>query len=314
MKEKPVDFKQRTLKEPVGCTGLGLHSGEKVKINIKPAPCGTGIRFLRTDLSQYSFIDARFDNVFDTTLATSIGANGCRVSTIEHLMAAFYGLGIDNAQVELDGPEVPIMDGSSAPFVYLLKSAGIEEQKEPKRFIVVKKSFKLDDGKRSIRVYPSNELKISYMIDFQHPMLRNQEYELSFSGGDFIREISRARTFGFLKDVQTLKDNGFAKGGSLDNAVVIDDFRILNEDGLRYEDEFVRHKSLDFIGDLSLSQAPVIGHFVVKKSGHFLNQKMLTNLMASKKHWKMLTFVTPEECTRNSLSIPAYGLPELAPI
>jgi len=293
---------------------LGLHSGEKVKINIKPAPSGTGIRFLRTDLSEHSFIDARFDNVFDTTLATSIGSNGCRVSTIEHLMAAFYGLGIDNAQVELDGPEVPIMDGSSAPFVYLLKSAGIAEQKEPKRFIVVKKSFKLDDGQRSIRVVPSNELKISYMIDFQHPMLRNQEYELSFSGGDFIREISRARTFGFLKDVQTLKENGFAKGGSLDNAVVIDDFRILNEDGLRYQDEFVRHKILDFIGDLSLSQSPVIGHFIVKKSGHFLNQKMLTNLMASKKHWKIMTFGTPEECTRNSLSIPAFGLPEFAPV
>ena len=168
-------------------------------------------------------------------------------------------------------------------------------------------------GNGLFRVYPSNELKISYMIDFQHPMLRNQEYELSFSGSDFIREISRARTFGFLKDVQTLKENGLAKGGSLDNAVVIDDFRILNEDGLRYKDEFVRHKILDFIGDLSLSQSPVIGHFVVKKSGHFLNQKMLTNLMASKKHWKVLTFGTPEECTRNSLSIPAFGLPELAP-
>ncbi len=309
-----MNFKQRTLKTDVGCTGLGLHSGEKVKITVRPASCGTGIRFVRTDLPGNSYVDARFDNVFDTTLATSIGSNGCRVSTIEHLMAAFYGLGIDNARVELDGPEVPIMDGSSAPFVYLLKSAGIEEQKDPKQFIVVKKPFKLDDGNRSIRVYPSNELKISYMIDFQHPLLRNQEYELCFSGGDFIREISRARTFGFLKDVQTLKANGFAKGGSLDNAVVIDDFRILNEDGLRYKDEFVRHKILDFIGDLSLSQVPVIGHFVVKKSGHFLNQKMLTKLMASKKHWKVLTFVSPEECRRNSLSIPAFGLPELVPI
>ena len=309
-----MDFKQRTLKDEVGCTGLGLHSGEKIKIHIRPARPNTGIRFVRTDLPDSACIDARFDNVFDTTLATSIGSNGSRVSTIEHLMAAFYGLGIDNATVELDGPEVPIMDGSSAPFVYLLKSAGIEEQSEPKRFIVVKKPFKLDDGQRSIRVYPSKELKISYMIDFQHPMLRNQEYELRFSGDDFIREISRARTFGFLKDVQTLKENGLAKGGSLDNAVVIDDFRILNEDGLRYKDEFVRHKILDFIGDLSLSQSPVIGHFVVKKSGHFLNQKMLTKLMQSKKHWKILTFVTPEECKRNSLTIPAFGLPELAPV
>ena len=197
-------------------------------------------------------------------------------------MAALYGLGIDNAQIELDGPEVPIMDGSAAPFVYLLKSGGIREQQQPKEFILIKKPFKVDDGLRSISVYPSKELKISYMIDFEHPLLRNQEYELRFSGGDFIREISRARTFGFLKDVQTLKANGLAKGGSLDNAVVIDDFRILNEDGLRYPDEFVRHKILDFIGDLSLSQSPVIGHFVVKKSGHYLNQQMLTHLMASK--------------------------------
>lgn len=312
--EKSVDYKQRTLKNPVGCTGLGLHSGEKIRIQINPAPSGTGIRFVRTDLPQHSHIAARFDNVFDTTLATTIGSNGCHVSTVEHLMAALYGLGIDNAQIELDGPEVPIMDGSAAPFVYLLKSGGIREQQQPKEFILIKKPFKVDDGLRSISVYPSKELKISYMIDFEHPLLRNQEYELRFSGGDFIREISRARTFGFLKDVQTLKANGLAKGGSLDNAVVIDDFRILNEDGLRYPDEFVRHKILDFIGDLSLSQSPVIGHFVVKKSGHYLNQQMLTHLMASKKHWKVLTFVSPEECTENRISIPAFGMPELASV
>jgi len=213
------------LKDEIGCTGIGLHSGEKIRINIRPAPCDTGIRFVRTDLSGHPIIEARFDNVFDTTLATSIGFNGCRVSTIEHLMAAFYGLGIDNAVVELDGPEVPIMDGSAAPFVYLLKSAGIKEQRDPKRFIVIKKAFKIDDGNRSICVYPSKELKINYMIDFQHPLLRNQEFELHFSGGDFVREISKARTFGFLKDVETLKANGLARGGSLDNAVVIDDFR-----------------------------------------------------------------------------------------
>jgi len=228
-------------------------------------------------------------------------------------MAAFYGLGIDNAVVELDGPEVPIMDGSSAPFVFLLKSAGIREQKAPKQFIVVKKALKLDDGNRSIRVFPSKELKITYMIDFQHPLLRNQEYELRFSGGDFVREISRARTFGFLRDVETLKANGLAKGGSLDNAVVIDDFRIINEDGLRFEDEFVRHKILDFIGDLSLIQFPIIGHFVVKKSGHFLNQQMLTKLMKSKKHWKVFSFVNAEECSKNSLRLPAFGTPEFAP-
>jgi len=307
-----VDYRQRTLREEIGCTGIGLHSGEMIKINIKPASCNTGIRFVRTDMPSQPAIDACFSNVSDTTLATSIGVNGCRVSTVEHLMAAFYGLGIDNAVVEIDGPEVPIMDGSSAPFVFLVKSAGIREQKDPKRFIVIKKSFKVDDGNRSISVYPSRELKISYTIDFQHPLLRNQEFELHFSGGDFVREISKARTFGFLKDVQALKANGLARGGSLDNAVVIDDFRIINEDGLRFKDEFVRHKVLDFIGDLSLVQSPVIGHFVVKKSGHFLNQQMLTSLMQSKRHWKECTFVSQEDCSRNRVRIPAFGLSEPA--
>jgi len=313
MKEIIVDYRQRTLKGEIGCTGIGLHTGKKVRINIRPAPCDTGIRFVRTDLEGHPMIEARFDNVLDTTLATSIGLNGYRIGTIEHLMASFYGLGIDNAVVELDGPEVPIMDGSSAPFVFLLKSAGIKEQKAPKQFIVVKKALKLDDGSRSICVYPSKELRITYMIDFQHPLLRNQEYELRFSGGDFVREISRARTFGFLRDVEALKANGLAKGGSLDNAVVIDDFRILNEDGLRFQDEFVRHKILDFIGDLSLIQFPIIGHFVVMKSGHFLNQQMLAMLMQSKRHWKVYSFVTAEECSKNSIRIPAFGVPEFVP-
>jgi UDP-3-O-[3-hydroxymyristoyl] N-acetylglucosamine deacetylase len=310
VEEKELDYRQRTLNNETGCTGIGLHTGKKIKINIKPAPCDTGIRFVRTDLPENPMVEARFDNVFDTTLATTIGLNGCKVSTIEHLMAAFYGLGIDNAVVTLDGPEVPIMDGSSAPFVLLIKSGGIKEQKKLKKFIVVKKPFTVDDGNRSISVYPAKELRINYMIDFQHPLLRNQTFDLSFSGGQFVHEISRARTFGFLRDVQTLKDNGLARGGSLDNAVVIDDFRILNEDGLRYEDEFVRHKILDFIGDLSLVQFPVIGHFVVKKSGHFLNQQMLAKLMQSKKYWKVFSFKSPEECTKSAVSIPAFGFPE----
>lgn len=253
-------------------------------------------------------IEARFENVVDTNLATTIGFNGCKVFTIEHLMAAFFGLGIDNAVVELDGPEVPIMDGSSAPFVFLIKSAGIKEQKDPKRFIIIKRPFKLGDGNRSVAIYPSKELKISYTIDFKHPLLRDQKYELAFSGKDFAREISMARTFGFLRDVDTLKENGLAKGGSLDNAVVIDDFRIINEDGLRFEDEFVRHKILDFIGDLSIIGAPIIGHFVVEKSGHFLNQHLLRRLMESKEHWEELTFRSPEECTENVVKIPAFGM------
>lgn len=302
-----MDYKQRTLINEVGCTGIGLHTGEKVKINIRPAPADSGIKFIRTDLKGHPEVEVRFDNVFDTTLATTIGTNGCKVSTIEHLMAAFFGLGIDNAVVELDGPEVPIMDGSAAPFVFLIKSGDVREQKSPKQFIVIKKPFKVDDGNRSVCIYPSKELKITYMIDFQHPLLRNQEYELNFSGRDFVREISTARTFGFMKDVETLKKNGFARGGSLDNAVVIDDFRIINEDGLRFDDEFVRHKILDFIGDISIVGSPIIGHFVVKKSGHFLNQHMLRKLMESKKHWKVMTFKTPEECTKTNVTIPAFG-------
>jgi len=302
-----VDYKQRTLMNEVGCTGIGLHTGEKVKINLRPAPANSGIKFVRTDLKGRPEVEVGFNNVFDTTLATTIGTNGCKVSTIEHLMAAFFGLGIDNAVVELDGPEVPIMDGSAAPFVFLIKSGDIREQKSPKQFIVIKKPFKVDDGNRSVSIYPSKELKITYMIDFQHPLLRNQEYELTFSGRDFVREISTARTFGFLKDVETLKKNGLARGGSLDNAVVIDDFRIINEDGLRFDDEFVRHKILDFIGDISIVGSPIIGHFVVKKSGHFLNQHMLRKLMESKKHWKVMTFKTPEECTETNVTIPAFG-------
>jgi len=302
-----VDYKQRTLMHEVGCTGIGLHTGEKVKINLRPAPANSGIKFVRTDLKGRPEVEVRFDNVFDTTLATTIGTNGCKVSTIEHLMAAFFGLGIDNAVVELDGPEVPIMDGSAAPFVFLIKSGDVREQKSPKQFIVIKKPFKVDDGNRSVCIYPSKELKITYMIDFQHPLLRNQEYELTFSGRDFVREISTARTFGFMKDVETLKKNGFARGGSLDNAVVIDDFRIINEDGLRFDNEFVRHKILDFIGDISIVGSPIIGHFVVKKSGHFLNQHMLRKLMESKKHWKAMTFKTPEECTKTNVTIPAFG-------
>jgi UDP-3-O-[3-hydroxymyristoyl] N-acetylglucosamine deacetylase len=228
-------------------------------------------------------------------------------------MAAFFGLGIDNVLVEINGPEIPIMDGSAAPFVFLIKSAGIREQKISKKFIVIKNPFEVVDGNKSVGIYPSTELKISYMIDFQHPMLRNQEYELAFSGKDFVREISRARTFGFLKDVEMLKENGFAKGGSLDNAIVIDDFRILNEDGLRFKDEFVRHKILDFVGDLAIIGSPIIGHFVVRRSGHFLNQYMLKEMMGAQNCWENLTLESPEARSDPSVRIPAFGVPDLVP-
>lgn len=311
-KDFGVENRQRTLKREVGCTGIGLHSGQRVHICLKPAPVDTGIKFVRKDLPGCPSVDARFENVVDTTLATTIGCNGCTVSTVEHLMAALFGLGLDNAIIELDGPEVPIMDGSAAPFVFLIKSAGILVQEKAKTFIVIQKPFEVKDGSRSVHILPSKKLKISYEIHFQHPLLKNQTYEFSFSTKNFTEEISKARTFGFLKDVETLKQNGLAKGGSLDNAIVVDEFKILNEDGLRYQDEFVRHKILDFIGDLSIVGAPIIGHFKVKKSGHFLNQHMLKKLMKSKRHW---TLVTPDSGVQSfdrAVEIPSFPLPDSA--
>ncbi len=308
-----MDYRQRTVKKEVECAGVGLHCGKMIKMRIKPAPADAGITFVRTDVKGFPAIKATYENVTETTLATTIGNNGCRVGTIEHLMAAFFGLGIDNAVVEIDGPEVPIMDGSAAPFVFLLRSAGVELQDKTKKFMIIQRPFSLKDGNRSVTISPSRELKITYTIDFDHPLLRNQTYEMVFSSKDFIREISRARTFGFLKDVQALKQAGLAKGGSLDNAIVVDDFKILNQDGLRYEDEFVRHKILDFIGDLSILGVPVIGHFKVERSGHFLNQEMLRSLVNSKKHWKFISFdpLHPEAQPQNSaLSVPAFALPE----
>ncbi|MEW6668770.1 MAG: UDP-3-O-acyl-N-acetylglucosamine deacetylase [Thermodesulfobacteriota bacterium] len=302
-----MDFKQRTIRKEASCTGIGLHSGQKVLLTIKPAPPDHGIRFVRKDLSGRSIVAACFENVVDTRLCTTIGQNGTRVSTIEHLMAAFFGLGIDNARVELEGPEVPIMDGSSAPFVFLLRSAGICEQKAPKKFLVIQKPFEVREGGRSVQLRPAKELKISYTIDFTHPLLRDQHFELHFSGRDFIQEISRARTFGFLKDIQMLRENGLAMGGSLDNAIVIDDFRVLNEDGLRYRDEFVRHKILDFLGDLAILGCPVIGHFVVHKSGHALNQAVLRSLMARKNTWQEVTFQSPQECLEGRIKLPVFA-------
>ena len=307
-----MDYRQRTLSSEVGCTGIGLHSGERVHITLKPAPVDTGIKFVRKDLPGSPVIEAKFENVIDTTLATTIGRNGCRVSTIEHLMAALFGLGIDNAVVELDGPEVPIMDGSAAPFVFLIKSAGIRDQEKPKNFIIVRKPFNVKNGNRSVEILPSKELKITYEISFDHPLLKSQAYELTFSSRNFTKEISKARTFGFLKDVETLKQNGLARGGSLDNAIVVDEFRVLNEDGLRYDDEFVRHKILDFLSDLSIVGAPIIGHFKVKKSGHFLNQYMLKKLMESKKHWKLVNLGAEVKPTDQSVKMPSFALPDSA--
>jgi len=305
-----MDLRQRTVASEISCTGIGLHSGEKLKLTIKPTPPDSGITFERVDISPCSIVKASFDNVIGTNMATTIGFNGYSVSTVEHIMAAFFGMGIDNALVQIDGGEVPIMDGSSAPFVFLLKNAGVTVQNSNKKFLVVKKPVKVEDGNRSVHLYPSNELKITYKIDFNHPLIKDQTYELSFSQSSFIQEISKARTFGFLKDVETLQNNGLAQGGSLDNAIVVDEFRVLNEDGLRYKDEFVRHKILDFIGDLAIIGHIPIGHFVVERSGHTLNQQLLRKFMAQEKYWEVVRFKNREECSR--VKIPSFGALDLA--
>ena len=305
-----MDLRQRTVASEISCTGIGLHSGKKLKLTIKPTPPDSGITFERVDISPCSIVKASFDNVIGTNMATTIGFNGYSVSTVEHIMAAFFGMGIDNALVQIDGGEVPIMDGSSAPFVFLLKNAGVTVQNSNKKFLVVKKPVKVEDGNRSVHLYPSNELKITYKIDFNHPLIKDQTYELSFSQSSFIQEISRARTFGFLKDVETLQNNGLAQGGSLDNAIVVDEFRVLNEDGLRYKDEFVRHKILDFIGDLAIIGHIPIGHFVVERSGHTLNQQLLRKFMAQEKYWEVVRFKNRQEC--GGVKIPSFGALDLA--
>jgi len=308
-----MDLRQRTVAEEISCTGIGLHSGKKVKLTVKPAPPNSGIAFERVDISPNCRVKASFDNVVKTNMATTIGFNGYCVSTIEHLMAAFFGMGIDNALVQIDGEEVPIMDGSSAPFVFLLKDAGITIQNNYKRFFLVKKSIKVKDGNRSVYLYPSNELKITYKIDFDHPLIKDQAYEISFSQPTFIQEISKARTFGFLRDVQTLRNNGLAKGGSLDNAIVMDEFRVLNKDGLRYKNEFVRHKILDFIGDLAILGPIIIGHFVAERSGHSLNQRLLRKFMAQEDYCEVVRFKDKEECGKAKAKIPSFSALDSVP-
>jgi UDP-3-O-[3-hydroxymyristoyl] N-acetylglucosamine deacetylase len=259
---------QTTLKDPVICSGIGLHSGLPAHMTIRPAVPDTGIVFIRRDVEKKVRIRAHIDNVVDATLATTIAQEGVKVSTVEHLMAAFAGVGVDNAEVELDAPEVPIMDGSSGPFNALLKNAGVRVQDRSKKFIIVRHPVTVTEGDRQATFLPSNDFKLSYTIDFRHPLISNQFYLIQISNGNFEREICRARTFGFLREYETLKSKGFARGGSLENAVVVGDSGILNEGGLRFADEFVRHKILDSIGDLWLMGAQVIGHFIGYKSGH----------------------------------------------
>jgi UDP-3-O-[3-hydroxymyristoyl] N-acetylglucosamine deacetylase len=303
---------QRTIRREVQCTGIGLHSGEKVNLKLKPADPDTGICFVRADLPHKPRIQATLDNVIDTRLATSIGVGEAKVCTIEHLMAAIVGMGIDNVEVEVDAPEIPIMDGSAAPFIFLLKSAEFRNQRKLKSFILIKKPLSVTEGDKKVTLYPSNCLKISYFIDFDHPLLKEQHFQLIHSVRSFEREISRARTFGFLQEVEHLKKNGLALGGSLDNAVVIGDFRVLNEEGLRYKDEFVRHKILDFIGDMSLLGKPIIGHFVAHKSGHTLNHALLAAMKNALQHWEVVQFPTYAQYEKKRLQPSSLTLPSPA--
>ncbi len=275
-------FNQRTLKEAISCQGIGLHTGLPVTLKLRPAAAGHGIRFVRTDLARPVEIPAHADYVVDTSLATTLGRDGVKVGTVEHLLAALAGLGVDNLRIELDGPEVPIMDGSAAPFVYLVKTAGIRVQDEPKSFLVIKKAVSVTDGDKEATFSPASRFKIDCVIDFKHPLISDQQFEMEFSDHTFAREVSRARTFGFLRDVEMLKKVGLAKGGSLENAIVVDEFSILNPDGLRFPDEFVRHKTLDALGDVSLFGYPVIGHLKVHKGGHALNHKLVQRVLADK--------------------------------
>jgi len=273
-----------------------MHSGEKVNLCVKPAPINHGIKFIRIDLPDSPCISAHFNMVVDTSLATVIGYNGFIVSTIEHLMASFAGLSIDNALVELDTHEVPIMDGSAGPFTSLIISAGITEQTSPKYFFVIKKPIELkqSDGK-SVGVYPSDTFKITCTIDYEHPLVKKQSYTVDITDLAFEREICRARTFGFIQDMEYLKRYGFARGGSLDNAIVICENEILNNEGLRYKDEFVRHKILDCIGDFSLLGMPILGHVIANKSGHSFNHAFLNKLLEQKEAWETSTLLDKDK-------------------
>ncbi len=284
---------QRTLKNTIRAAGVGLHSGEKVYLTLKPAPVNTGIVFRRVDLDPVVDIPAHAMNVGETTLSTTLAVGGTKIDTVEHLLSAMAGLGIDNAVVEVSAREVPIMDGSSGPFVFLLQSAGLKEQNEPKRFIRIKKKVAVQDGDKTAAFVPYEGFKVSFEIDFDHPVLKKsvQKASLDFSSTSYVKEVSRARTFGFTKDLEYMRSKNLARGGSVKNAIVVDDYRVLNEDGLRYDDEFVKHKILDAVGDLYLLGHSLIGEYIGYKSGHGLNNHLLRELLNQDDAWEFVEFL-----------------------
>jgi UDP-3-O-[3-hydroxymyristoyl] N-acetylglucosamine deacetylase len=300
---------QRTLKKEINCFSVGLHTGRKVNMKIKPAPVDTGIIFVRTDLPDAQPIHANYNNVCDTTLATTLGSNGVTVSTVEHLLSAFSGMGVDNAIIELDSFEVPIMDGSAFYFVNMLKEVGTHMQKKNKKLLIIKKPVSVTEGDASAMFLPADEFKITYEIDFKHPIIGNQSYSMIFSDEKYEKEICAAQTFGFLKDLEFLQAKGLALGGSLKNAIVLDDKKIINKEGLRIPDVFVKHKILDAIGDLFLLGMPIIGHFMAYKSGHRLNNLLLKELMRKKDCWEIVSCINKEEVHKlNYLKIPSFRI------
>ena len=285
-------IKQRTLKNVIRATGVGLHTGKKVYLTLRPAPINKGIIFRRVDLDPVVEIRARPENVGDTKLSTTLVKGQIRISTVEHLLSALAGFGIDNAYIDLSADEVPIMDGSAGPFVFLIQSSGVVEQNAPKQFLKINKRIRVEDKDKWAMFEPFEGFKVGFTIEFNHPVFneRTCQAEIDFSTTSFVKEVSRARTFGFMRDVELLRQNNLALGGSLDNAVVVDDYRVLNEDGLRYEDECVKHKILDAIGDLYLLGHSLIGSFSGFKSGHELNNKLLRELLAYEGAWELVSF------------------------
>lgn len=292
MKEKTTMISQRTLQNSIRGTGVGLHSGDKVYLTLRPAPINTGIVFRRVDLSPVVEIQACAENVSDTMLSTNLEKDGVRVQTVEHLLSAMAGLGVDNAYVELTAAEVPIMDGSAGPFVFLIQAAGIAEQQEAKKFIRINREISVTSGDKTATLLPFNGFKVSFDISFEHPVIKasTQAVSVDFSSTSFVKEVSRARTFGFMKDIEALRAQNLALGGSVDNAIVIGDQGVLNEDGLRYEDEFVKHKVLDAIGDLYILGHSLLGEFRGRKSGHALNNLLVRKLLSEPDAWDLLTF------------------------
>lgn len=290
---------QQTFAREIRATGVGLHTGRKVNLTLRPAPVDTGIIFCRTDIQPGGVrVPARLEYVCDTILSTNLSKDGARVGTVEHLLSALSGLGIDNAYVDVDAPELPIMDGSSGPFVFLIQSAGIKQQNAPKKFIRIKRRLKVKDGDKEAIFEPYDGFRVEFTIDFgEHPVLqKTAKYGvIDFAQSSYIKEISRARTFGFVSDYEKLRENNLALGGSLDNAILVDKYRIMNNDGLRYDDEFVKHKILDAIGDLYLLGSTLIGNFKGHKSGHTLNNQLLCKLLKTPQAWEYVVFTDQKQ-------------------